>query len=94
VLTKCADKQAAQVGDLITFTLKYANTGGQPITGIVVADSLTGRLEYIIGSAKTDRPANFTTQLNEAGSVILRWETTSPLPPGQTGTVTFQARIR
>jgi uncharacterized repeat protein (TIGR01451 family) len=94
LLSKCADKQAAQVGDVITFTLKYTNTGGQPITGIVVADSLTGRLEYILGTAKTDRPANFTTQLNEAGSVILRWEIVTPLPPGQTGTVTFQARVR
>ncbi len=94
VLTKCADKQAAQVGDVITFTLRYVNTGGQPITGIVVADSLTGRLEYLVGSAKTDRDALFTTQANEAGSLLLRWEITSPLPPGQNGTVTFQARIR
>jgi uncharacterized repeat protein (TIGR01451 family) len=94
LLTKCADRQDAQVGDVITFTLRYVNTGGQPITGIVVADSLTGRLEYLVGSAKTDRDALFTTQANEAGSLLLRWEITTPLPPGQTGTVTFQARIR
>jgi hypothetical protein len=31
---------------------------------------------------------------NEAGSLILRWETSGQLLPGQSGVVSFQARIR
>jgi uncharacterized repeat protein (TIGR01451 family) len=93
-LHKSVDKKSAQVGDIVTFELKYSNIGGKPITGVVVSDSLTGRLEYILGSAKSDRHTTFTTQPNEVGSVILRWAVTGALPPGQTGTVTFQARIR
>jgi uncharacterized repeat protein (TIGR01451 family) len=94
LLHKAADKISAQVGDIVTFQLDYRNVGGKPITGIVVSDSLTGRLEYIAGSAKSDRHTTFTTEPNEAGSAVLRWAVTGALPPGQGGTVTFQARIR
>jgi uncharacterized repeat protein (TIGR01451 family) len=94
LLCKSADRKSAQVGDIITFQLKYSNVGGKQITGVVVSDSLTGRLEYIPDSAKSDRHTTFTTQPNEAGSVILRWAVTGALPPGQSGIVTFQARVR
>jgi uncharacterized repeat protein (TIGR01451 family) len=93
-LYKWASAQSAQVGDTVTFFLKYSNLGGQPISDIAVSDSLTGRLEYVAGSAKTDRPAVFTTQANEAGSVILRWEVSGRLLPGQSGVVSFQAKVR
>lgn len=94
VLFKWVDKQAAQIGDIVTFHLKYSNHGGKPITDVAVSDSLTGRLEYIPGSAKSDRDAVFTLQENEAGSLILRWEIGGKLQPGQSGVVKFQARIR
>jgi uncharacterized repeat protein (TIGR01451 family) len=94
VLIKCADRPSAQVGDVVTFVLKYSNHGGKPITDVAVTDSLTTRLEYVPGSAQSDRPAVFTTQLNEAGSLILRWEITGRLMPGANGVVRFQARIR
>jgi uncharacterized repeat protein (TIGR01451 family) len=94
VLCKWADRQAAQVGDVVTFNLKYSNLGGQPITDVAVTDSLTGRLEYVPGSAQSDRNAVFTTQPNESGSVILRWEISGRLLPGESGVVRFQARVR
>ncbi|HEY7313969.1 MAG TPA: DUF11 domain-containing protein [Gemmataceae bacterium] len=94
ILIKCADRQSAQVGDVVTFMLKYSNHGGKPISDVAVTDSLTTRLEYVPGSSQSDRPAVFTTQLNEAGSLILRWEVTGRLMPGQSGVVRFQARIR
>jgi uncharacterized repeat protein (TIGR01451 family) len=94
VLTKCADRPAAQVGDVVTFFLRYSNHGGRPITDIAVSDSLSPRLEYVPGSAQADRDAVFTTQENEAGSVILRWEVSGTLLPGQSGVLRFQARVR
>jgi uncharacterized repeat protein (TIGR01451 family) len=94
VLCKWADRQTAQVGDVVTFTLRYSNQGGRPITDVAVTDSLTTRLEYVPGSAVSDRNAVFTTQANEAGSTILRWEITGTLQPGQSGVVRFQARVR
>jgi uncharacterized repeat protein (TIGR01451 family) len=94
ILIKCADRQSAQVGDVVTFMLKYSNHGGKPITDVAVTDSLTTRLEYVPGSSQSDRPAVFTTQPNEAGSLLLRWEITGRLMPGQSGVVRFQARVR
>jgi uncharacterized repeat protein (TIGR01451 family) len=94
VLCKTVDKQAVQIGDVVTFSLTFTNTGGQPITGVIVSDSLTGRLEYVVGSAQSDRQAIFTMQDNEAGSRILRWEVGGRLLPGESGVVRFEARVR
>lgn len=93
-LYKWADARSAQVGDVVTFHLKYANHGGQPIEDVAVSDSLSGRLEYLPGSARSSRDAVFTTQENQAGSFILRWEVTGKLLPGESGSVRFQARVR
>ena len=62
--------------------------------GMVVSDSLTGRLEYVSGSAKSDRETIFTMQDNEAGSLVLRWEVAGRLLPRESGIVSFQARVR
>jgi hypothetical protein len=35
-----------------------------------------------------------TVEPNEAGSVIVRWQISGKLLPGQSGVVSFQARIR
>jgi hypothetical protein len=59
-----------------------------------VSDSLSPRLEYVPGSAQSDRDAVFTTEQNEAGSLILRWEVSGRLAAGQGGVLRFQARVR
>lgn len=93
-LFKWCNAQSAKIGDIVTFYLRYSNQGGQPISDVAVSDSLTGRLEYVPGSAKSDRDAVFTMQQNDAGSVILRWEIGGRLLPGESGVVSFQTRIR
>jgi uncharacterized repeat protein (TIGR01451 family) len=93
-LCKWTNVTTAQIGDVVTFYIKYSNQGGQPISDIVVSDNLTGRLEYMPGSAKTNHDAVFTMQQNEAGSLILRWEVQGRLLPAESGVVSFQAKIR
>jgi uncharacterized repeat protein (TIGR01451 family) len=93
-LCKWADRESAQVGDVVTFYLKYTNNGSKPIADVAVSDSLSGRLEYVAGSAKSDSNAVFTMQENGAGSLILRWEISGKLLPGQSGLISFQARVR
>ena len=63
-------------------------------TDVAVTDSLSGRLEYVEGSAQSDRDAVFTLAQNEAGSVVLRWEVSGTLQPGQSGRVRFKVRVR
>jgi uncharacterized repeat protein (TIGR01451 family) len=94
-VTKEVDpKGALQIGDTVTFTIRYRNGTGQPLDDLVVSDSLSGRLEYLPGSGSSDRPANITSTPNEAGSQIVRFELPGTLPPGASGVVKFQARIR
>jgi uncharacterized repeat protein (TIGR01451 family) len=94
LIIKWPDKTCVNVGEIVTFYLKYSNTGGQPITSVVVSDSLGTRFEYVKGSTKTDRDALFTTQPNEAGSTLLRWEFTGALQPREHGLIVFQVRVR
>ena len=94
LLLKCADRQSAQPGDVVTFFLRYSNHGGRPLTDVAVSDSLSARLEYVAGSAQSDHDAVFTTEQNEAGSVILRWEISGRLLPDQSGVLRFQAKVR
>jgi uncharacterized repeat protein (TIGR01451 family) len=83
-----------KIGDEVVFYLNYRNPTGQPMSEIVVTDSLTTRLEYINDTQKSDRPATFTASPNAAGSLNLRWQIDAPLLPGQSGTITFKARIK
>jgi uncharacterized repeat protein (TIGR01451 family) len=95
VVTKAVEPAGpVQVGDEVTFTLRFRNGTLSPVSELVLSDSLSGRLEYVPGSAQSDRPANVTTEPNEAGSVVVRFEIPGPVPPGQTGTVKFRARVR
>jgi len=94
VVTKYAEPKAPNVGDVVTFVLQYQNYGTKPIRDIAIADSLASRLEYIPGSAQTDRATVFTIQPNEAYSALLRWEVKGELLPGQSGLIRFQARVR
>ena len=91
---KWASTDKAQIGDVVTFFIRYSNLGGKPISEIAVVDNLTSRLQYVPGTAQSDRDAVFVTQQNEVGSLILRWEIRDPLPAGQKGTVQFQVKIK
>jgi len=95
LLTKWVEPEGPhQIGDVVTFFLRYANPTAVPLDDVVVSDSLTPRLEYIPNSAKADRAANFTISSNDVGSSILRWQIPGTLEPGKKGVVAFQARIR
>lgn len=94
VLVKCADRSCAVPGEEVTFTLRYTNVGARPMSDVALVDSLSGRLEYVAGSAESDRDAVFTAQANEAGSQLLRWEVSGTLQPGQSGRVRFKAKVR
>jgi uncharacterized repeat protein (TIGR01451 family) len=93
-LCKSISTDKAQIGDVVTFTIKYANKTCHAISDVAIADSLASRFEYVPGTAKSTREAIFVTTTNEAGSLVLRWELKDPVPMKQGGEVTFQARVR
>jgi uncharacterized repeat protein (TIGR01451 family) len=93
-IIKWPNKCGGLIGEIITFFIRFSNQGGQPITDVIVSDSLTTRFEYVPGSAQSDRENVFTIQPNDGGSSLLRWEFPGTLQPGQSGTISFQVRIR
>lgn len=91
---KSVDAEVARVGDVLTFTIEYRNTGTQAVSNVAVVDNLTGRLEYVSDSAESSRDAVFVAEPNDLGSQTLRWEFSEPLGAGESGQVRFQARVR
>ncbi len=93
-LHKVADKGAAAIGEVVTFTIHYENAGDREIKNVVLIDNLTPRLEYIPEATSTDRPGKVEAEDNGEGSVILRFVLEEALPGHTKGSITFQARVR
>jgi hypothetical protein len=51
-------------------------------------------LEYVADSAQSSVKAEFAAQPNEGESLVLRWEITEPIEPGEGGIVRFRCRVR
>ncbi len=93
-IVKVADKETADVGEIVTFTIRYDNLGPREVTSVRIVDNLTPRLEYVEDSATSDRAGKLVVQDNGEGSLVLIWEFDESLPEHTGGKVTFQARVR
>jgi uncharacterized repeat protein (TIGR01451 family) len=93
-LLKIATPDNAQQGDVVDFAIFYRNIGDRPVESVSILDSLSGRLDYIAGSAQTDRRSVFTATPNDAESHELRWDISDPLAGGESGVVWFKAKVR
>jgi uncharacterized repeat protein (TIGR01451 family) len=93
-LIKLASTDHAAVGDEVEFTIRFDNVGDQPIGNIVIVDHLVTRLEYVEGSAQASRDSAFTAQPADSESLVLRWEFSQPLEPGEGGIIHFKCRVR
>jgi uncharacterized repeat protein (TIGR01451 family) len=93
-ITKVADRDHAQQGELVTFGLHVRNVGDSAVERVEIADSLVPRLEYVEGSQQCDAPADFDAALNEAGSLRLTWRLREPLEVGESVQIEFKCRVR
>lgn len=93
-IVKLASRSDALPGEVVEFTLRFDNTGVEKIGNVTIIDNLTARLEYVPESSESTVDAEFFSQLNENGSLVLRWEITEPLEPGEGGVIRFQCRVR
>ena len=85
---------ADRIGQEVTFFLRFSNPTNEVMTGVIISDSLTTRLEYVEGSAKSSRPSTFTNTGNEAGASLLKWALDGKLNPGEFGVISFKAKIK
>jgi len=79
---KTADKQVAQSGEKIVFTIQYSNDGPSQVKNIVVEDSLSKYLEFI----------NCSQNCQVSGQ-NLSWSILS-LDSGQKGNITVEAKVK
>ena len=93
-LCKVASTATALPGETVDFTLRFDNVGSEVIGNVTIVDSLTTRLEYVADSAQCSRDARFSTEPNEADSLVIRCELSDPLPPGEGGVIRFRCRVR
>ena len=95
-IVKLADRELAQSGDTITFTIRFENTGDFDVYDVAIVDNLTPRLDYVGGSAQIDEkhPGEVTVEPNGEGSSILTFRLDKPLKGHETGTITFEATVR
>lgn len=88
-LTKQADKEVADVGQEITYTLRFRNDAGLlavPAEDVVIADVLPAELDYVDGSA-----SNGGYYVVATGTVM--WPAIGELWPQETGEVSFRATV-
>ena len=91
---KVASKRAANPGEIVEFTIRFDNIGTQKIGNVTIIDNLTTRLEYVPDSAECNLDGQFMSQENEGESLVLRYEVTEPMEPGEGGILRFKCRVR
>ena len=93
-VTKVASKIAADIGEEVEFTIRFDNLSSKHVGNVTLVDNLTGRLQYVPGSAECSLKANFVDKVNEAGSLTLRWEIIDPLKPRKGGIIRFKCIVK
>lgn len=101
-LVKSADKATAPPGGVVTYTLTYTAGGTASSYGISIVDQVPANTDYVTGSAAGasttvafSHDGGVTYDASQAAPVThIRWQRTSPLAPGGSGTTSFQASVR
>ena len=98
-LLKSVNRASALPGDVLTYTITYANNSSGPLSNVVISDSTPAFTTYMGASAGcpllvartsctvTTEPANGST-----GSIS--WSITGTVGAGVTATVQFQVRVQ
>jgi uncharacterized repeat protein (TIGR01451 family) len=93
-LVKLASQATAHPGEEIEFTLRFDNVGDREVGKVTIIDNLTPRLAYVDDSQECSVDAQFATDPNEGGSLVLRWAIADPIEPGEGGVIRFRCQVR
>ncbi|MGL5066529.1 MAG: DUF7507 domain-containing protein [Sarcina sp.] len=83
---KFVDKEYADVGEEITYTIDITNTGNVPASNVVLTDIIPNGTSYVAGSLTVNGAANSS---NPETGIILA----NPVVPGATTTIIFRVLI-
>ncbi len=84
-LSASVDKATTTVGTALTYTIVLTNSGSGPANNVVVRDSTTTGLTYVVNSATVPAGTTFTQ-----GTPVSSWSIAT-IGAGQSLTLTFQA---
>lgn len=93
-VVKIASRHSAHSGDIVHFTIRFDNVGDQPINNVTVLDRLHDRLEYVEGSQKCTRTAEFLTEKQDDLPRVLQWVINESMKVGEGGIIRFQCQVR
>lgn len=101
-LVKAANKATAKPGEVVTYTLTYTAGGSASSYAVTIVDPIPVNTLYVAGSAAGagmtitySHDGGATYDASGAAPVThIRWQRTSPLAPGGSGTTSFQAAVR
>jgi uncharacterized repeat protein (TIGR01451 family) len=97
VLTKSVDRASARPGDLLTYTITYANLGSQPVSGVVIHDAtpaFTGFASAGCGSPGGGITGCSVSAPAAGASGPVSWTLAGALTPGASGSVSFVVRVQ
>ncbi|MCX7683184.1 MAG: hypothetical protein N2508_14660, partial [Anaerolineae bacterium] len=89
----------ASKGSIITYTIRYENTGGAAATGVVISDTIPVSTTYVAGSLAIDTGSGWVALSDAAdgdqGAFIAPTLVITPatVGPGESGAIRFAVRI-
>ncbi len=95
-ISKAVDKSGAAIGDALTYTLNFSNSGDADCTGggVKVKDIVDGNLVFLSETHTDNVEAGYNAEPNyDNSSRILLWNA-GDLTPGESGSVTWKAEIK
>ncbi|MBX3440955.1 MAG: DUF11 domain-containing protein [Planctomyces sp.] len=93
-LVKLADRGSAKLGDVVSFSLRFSNLGGKPLTDVQVIDNLSPRLELLEETAEWDLEGELEVVDNGRQGTVITFRLAEPLQGQASGVLTFQCRVR
>jgi len=86
-------QNSAKPGDVLEYTIAYRNTGSGGINDLLVTDEAPAYTQIEPGSIEcAQTPASIACSPSVSGAQI-NWQFQGSLPPGQSGTVSYQVKI-
>ena len=97
VITKSVDRAAAAPGNLLVYTITYANPGNVPLSNIVIRDATPPWTVFDSATCATTGSGisgcTLTQQPAAGATGTLAWSLAGALSPGGSGSVSFRVRV-
>jgi uncharacterized repeat protein (TIGR01451 family) len=87
-IVKTVDKTTAKPGDTLTYTLKFANTGNQALTNVVIADKLPAGVSLVANSVVISDNLTHSGDLFNGQMLV-----NGPIATGANFTITYKVTI-